>query len=136
MNTELRDDCSHILLAEDDDAMREMLAFCLYRDGYRVTTCGDGLSLYRLLEAGATDFDLVITDIRMPALTGTKVLEAISDLQHRPPVLCMTAFGDEATRRQACQLGAIDLLDKPFDIDEFIEKVRRLCPAQRPALAL
>lgn len=132
----MRNNCSHILLAEDDDAMREMLAFCLFRAGYRVTTCSDGLSLYRLLEAEAGDFDLVVTDIRMPALTGTEVLEAISDLQHRPPVLCMTAFGDEATHRQARRLGAVDMLDKPFDIDAFIDKVRSLCPPGRPALAL
>ncbi|RME38488.1 MAG: response regulator [Deltaproteobacteria bacterium] len=136
MNTEMRNNCSHILLAEDDDAMRDMLAFCLFREGYRVSTCGDGLSLYRLLEAGAPDFDLVITDIRMPVLTGTEVLEAIAELKHKPPVLCMTAFGDEATREQACRLGAVDLLDKPFDIDDFIDKVKALCPPARPALAL
>ncbi len=122
----------HILLAEDDPAMRDLLAFCLYQAGYRVTSCSDGLSLLERLEAGG-GIDLVITDVRMPAMTGLEVLEATLDSQHRPPTICMTAFGDQTTHEQARRLGAVRVLDKPFDIETLVEIVRRLCPQKDPA---
>ncbi|TYO99332.1 two-component system response regulator (stage 0 sporulation protein F) [Geothermobacter ehrlichii] len=122
----------HILLAEDDPAMRDLLAFCLYQAGYRVTSCGDGLSLLERLETNA-EIDLVITDVRMPAMTGLEVLEATLDSKRRPPTICMTAFGDESTHEQARRLGAVKILDKPFDIEALVETVRQYCPPRRPA---
>ena len=112
----------HILLAEDDDALRELLDFALTRAGYLVTCCTNGLDLLERLEEG-DPFDLIISDLRMPALTGLEVLECQFDNRQRPPFICMTAFGDQKTHAQAQRFGAATTIDKPFDLDEMIALV-------------
>lgn len=113
-----------ILLAEDDHDLRELLAFCLFRAGYNVTSCDNGLKLLERLEAcprnDGPPFDLVLTDLRMPALTGLEVLETFHDLPQRPPFICMTAFGDEKTHKLAKELGAAFTIDKPVDLDDLV----------------
>jgi len=125
----------NILLAEDDRDLRELLAFTLFRAGYCVTSCDNGLELLeRLLsgpEQGGERFDLVVTDLRMPALTGLEVLEALHDLPQRPPFICMTAFGDQATHSLARDHGAMLTIDKPFDLDQLIALVANFCPADK-----
>jgi len=111
----------HILLAEDDDALRELLDFSLTRAGYLVTCCTNGLDLLERLAEG-DPFDLVITDLRMPALSGLEVLESQLENRQRAPFICMTAFGDRQTHEQAQRFGAVSI-DKPFDLDEMIELV-------------
>ena len=116
----------HILLAEDNADLRELLNFSLVRAGYSVTCCGNGLDLLeRLLQP--QDYDLVISDLRMPALTGLEVLEYLHDIPHRPPFICMTAFGDEQTHETARLLGASATIDKPFDLDELLELIETTC---------
>jgi len=111
----------HILLAEDDEALRELLDFTLTRAGYLVSCFTNGLDLLDRLAEG-DPFDLVITDLRMPALTGLEVLESQLENNKRAPFICMTAFGDRQTHEQARRLGAVSI-DKPFDLDEMIELV-------------
>jgi len=116
----------HILLAEDDADLRELISFSLVRAGYSVTSCGNGLDLLdRLLQP--QDYDLVISDLRMPALTGLEVLEYLHDIPQRPPFICMTAFGDPQTHDVARQLGAAATIDKPFDLDEMLELIQSTC---------
>ena len=112
----------HILLAEDDAALRDLLDFALTRAGYLVTCCSNGLDLLERLEEG-DPFDLVITDLRMPALTGLEVLECQYDTLNGTPFICMTAFGDRSTHEQAKRFGAAASIDKPFDLDRMIELV-------------
>lgn len=112
----------HILLGEDDKDLRELLDFALTRAGYLVTCCTNGLDLLERLEEG-DPFDLIISDLRMPALTGLEVLETQLENRQRPPFICMTAFGDQKTHALAKQLGAACTIDKPFDLDEMIELV-------------
>ena len=112
----------HILLAEDDDALRELLDFALTRAGYLVTCCTNGLDLLERLEEG-DPFDLIISDLRMPALTGLEVLEIQLGNRLQTPFICMTAFGDQQTHAQAKRFGAAATIDKPFDLTEMIELV-------------
>jgi len=112
----------HILLAEDDEALRELLDFALTRAGYLVTCCTNGLDLLERLAEG-DPFDLVITDLRMPALTGLEVLESQLENSRRVPFICMTAFGDRQTHEQAERFGANLTIYKPFDLDEMIKLV-------------
>jgi CheY-like chemotaxis protein len=116
----------HILLAEDDSELRELLNFSLVRAGYSVTCCGNGLDLLESL-LRPQDFDLVISDLRMPALTGLEVLEYLHDIPQRPPFICMTAFGDAQTHESARQLGAAATIDKPFDLDEMLGLIQSTC---------
>ncbi len=111
-----------ILLAEDDLELRELLMLVLSRAGYQVTGCDNGLQLLEQLEL-AEKYDLVISDVRMPALTGLEVLESQIDNPRCPPFICMTAFGDKTTHAAAQRFGATATIDKPFDMDEMIELV-------------
>lgn len=112
----------HILLAEDDFELRELLSFTLTRAGYLVTCCDNGLDLLRYLRQ-AQDFDLVISDLRMPGLSGIEVLERLQD-QDLPPVICMTAFGEPLLHAHAKNLGAAATIDKPFDLDDMLALVQ------------
>jgi len=125
-----------VLLAEDDPELRSLLAFCLFQAGYAVTSCADGLSLLERIQQGldgVDPVDLVVTDIRMPGLTGLEVLEACHDQLRLPPLICMTAFGDEQTHAEALRLRARAIVDKPFDIDRLVELARQLCPPHQPS---
>jgi len=119
-----------VLLAEDDYEMRALLSLALREAGYDVCECGNGadlLTTLSLLEASTAGvFDLVISDIRMPGASGLDVLE---DLRHRkgvPPVILITAFGDDETHARARQLGAAAVFDKPFETDDLLSKVREV----------
>jgi len=122
-----------ILLAEDDRELRDLLAFALFRAGYSVTSCDNGLELLERLEQGTGPererYDLVLTDLRMPALTGLEVLEALHDQPQRPPFICMTAFGDAPTHALARRQRVAATIDKPFDLDRLIALIGEFCPA-------
>ena len=115
-----------VLLAEDDTELRELLMLVLEYEGYQVTACHNGLQLFEQLEQ-EDGFDLIISDVRMPALTGLEVLESQFDNSERPPFICMTAFGDQQTHETASRFGAVATIDKPFDLDEMIELVHSTC---------
>jgi len=116
------DQYPHILLAEDDLELRELLMLVLSRAGYRVTGCDNGLQLLEQLEQ-ADQYDLIISDIRMPALTGLEVLESQLDNPSLPPFIGMTAFGDDETHAVAQKFGAVAVINKPFDLDDMIKLV-------------
>jgi DNA-binding NtrC family response regulator len=122
METVCPDIYPHILIAEDDLELRELLMFVLSRADYQVTGCDNGLQLLEQLEQ-AEKYALVISDLRMPALTGIEVLESQFDNPCCLPFICMTAFGDEKTHVTAQRFGAAATIDKPFDLDEMIELV-------------
>jgi len=135
---------SRILLAEDNYEMRKLLTWSLSKHGYTVTECADGTCILRKLGlAGETQnerFDLIISDIRMPGVTGLEVLEGAHIFEELPPVILITAFPDKKTLDDAKKLGAAAVLAKPFDVDELIAHVRRVLPLQqtggdRPASA-
>lgn len=121
-----------ILLAEDDEEMRRLLALMLRKNGFRVTECPDGISLldqlssFFLHEEEKESFDLIISDIRMPGVTGMEILMGASENKNFPPMILITAFGDKETHIQAEQLGAAALFDKPFDIDDMLNKVSEI----------
>lgn len=125
-----------ILLAEDDADMRSVVADALRGDGHEVVELADGGRLLvdiatRLKDgSGGESLDLIVSDIRMPICSGLQILAALRDAHWRTPVILMTAFGDEATRRHAESLAAV-LFDKPFDIDDLRTAVANLLPRDR-----
>jgi len=130
-NTHNRNSFS-ILLAEDDKEMRSLLALMFKKEGYQVCECTDGLSLLDMLSSfflpseEHEHFDLIISDIRMPGVTGMEILTGANELDNFPPIILITAFGDKETHMQAERLGAVALFDKPFDIDEMLKTVRTI----------
>ena len=111
-----------VLLAEDDDEMRALLALTLARDGYEVVEAADGARMLDALEQAvyaprADRFDLIISDVRMPRLSGMDILAALRCSYCTTPVIMITAFGDDFVHAEARELGARAVLDKPFDLD-------------------
>ena len=130
-----------ILVGEDDAEMRCVLAEALRGRGYTVVECGDGLSVLNKLSSvllspevrarEPEEFDLVISDIRMPGVTGLSILEGVNLFDLFPPMILITAFGDEQTHAEANRLGVAAMFDKPFDVDDLLRKVEELAPARR-----
>jgi len=124
----------HILLAEDDKEMRALLAVALRSTGYEVTECGNGAELldhlgsFILPDTEHENVNLVISDIRMPGLTGLEILEGLSRHGNFPPFILITAFGDVETHARAKYWGALAIFDKPFDVDDLVAKVRKVVP--------
>jgi CheY-like chemotaxis protein len=125
-----------ILLAEDDDDMRSVVADALRGDGHEVVELADGgrllVDIATRLKAngGGEPLDLIVSDIRMSICTGLQILEALRAAHWRTPVILMTAFGDDAARRHAESLSAV-LFDKPFDLDNLRTAVANLLPRRR-----
>ncbi len=121
---------AHILLAEDDPELLSLLAWALRGHGYRVTECTDGVELLDQLTWFALpddgQVDLVISDVRMPGISGLNILAGTRSMPGLPPFLLITAFGNDMVHARARRLGAVDVLDKPFEIDDLLARVAAL----------
>ena len=119
-----RDDLGNyrVLLVEDDEIMRLSLEDRLRLENIPVHAVPDLSNARKRLEKG--DIDLVITDIRLPDGTGIELFNEIS--RHFPgiPVILMTAYGDISDAVTLVKAGALDYLTKPFDISDFITKIK------------
>ena len=125
-----------VLVAEDDDALRGVLVEALEGEGYEVTEGGGGEELVASLTPprGHVDghFDLIVSDIRMPDMTGLEMLEILRDMGARIPVVLITAFGSAHDHEEAERLGAL-ILDKPFEVEELLDAVIAQVPTHRYA---
>lgn len=121
-----------IFLAEDDPALRQMIAVQLRRDGHFVLEATDGAALVRDLghvfwgDHVDTSPSLIITDVRMPGKDGLAIIRGIRSFGWCPPFIVITAFGDDAVHAEGYRLGAAAVLDKPFDLDLLRALVRSL----------
>jgi two-component system, OmpR family, response regulator len=112
-----------ILLVDDEDSVRKVLAFPLERDGFTVVQAADGEEALERFAAGPVD--LVVLDIMLPRLDGLEVckrLRATSSV----PIIMLTARDDELDKVIGLELGADDYITKPFSIREFRSRVRAL----------
>lgn len=118
-----------VLLAEDDDEVRELLAQVLRINGYEVIEVTGGLELYnRLGEClfeGAVAPDVIVSDLRMPDFSGLEVLHSVRAAELDIPFILMTAYGDAPKRAAAIRDGALVVLDKPFELEELLDAVAR-----------
>jgi two-component system response regulator PilR (NtrC family) len=111
-----------ILVVDDERSMRELLAIVLRREGYDVLLAENGRSAIETLEREPVD--LLISDIKMPDLTGVDVLRAAKRIDQDILGIMITAFASTETAVEAMRLGACDYLSKPFDVDLLKMKVR------------
>lgn len=112
-----------VLLVEDDDNLREALSATLQRGGIDVRPVNGGEAALEVL--AEEDFALVLSDVRMPGMTGTKLLERLTEQRPELPVVLMTAHGSVSAAVDAMRAGAVDYLEKPFEGKELLERVRR-----------
>ena len=120
-----------LLVVDDDQVARELLAETLGREGYRVHVAGGGEEALRL--AGAEPFDMALVDLRMPDFDGLAVLKQLAMIQPDLPVVILTAFATIETAIEAVNAGAFDYLSKPFRMEEIKIVVRRTLDARRLA---
>jgi len=118
-----------LLVADDDEVARELLAEALGREGYRVRLAAGGEECLRL--AAAEPFDMALVDLRMPDLDGLGVLKRLAMIQPDLPVVILTAFATIETAIEAVAAGASDYLSKPFRMEEIKIVVRRTLDARR-----
>ncbi len=112
-----------ILIVEDRDSLRRMLELALGQEGYEVATAADGQTGIRLI--GERSFDFVLTDLKLPDLSGLQVLEASRAAQPRAPVVVLTGYGTVSAAVEAMKLGAYDFLEKPLEIDDLSRMIER-----------
>src|SRR5580692_7290335 len=108
---------ARILIVDDQEMIRDSLAATLARDGHEVIAAGDGPAAVAKLSNG-TRFDLLISDMKMPKMTGIELLAEAKRLRPEMPVVLMTAFATVSTAVEAMKLGAYDYIQKPFDGEE------------------
>ncbi|MBK7498395.1 MAG: sigma-54-dependent Fis family transcriptional regulator [Ignavibacteriales bacterium] len=113
-----------ILVVDDEEIIRDSLFYILEKEGYAVDKAENGKIAYEKMIAN--HFDLVITDIEMPFMRGTELLEKIKTLNVQTSVIIITAFGSLDTAITALRNGASDYILKPVEFDELLIKTKRL----------
>lgn len=116
----------HVVVAEDDSAMRDLVSWMLRANGFRVTEVADGRELLDLLFGAHEPIDLVLSDVHMPELSGLDVLDACRTQACFVPTLLMTAYDDDYTRSAAHRFGAIGVIGKPLNLDDLRQVVSLL----------
>ena len=115
-----------ILIIDDEDPVREMLRRLLERVGHRVYEAADGKTALRMYAGNPTD--LVITDIYMPEMDGIEFLIRVLEAFPEARVIALSGgsfLGKEEVLRDAAQLGAVGILEKPFSVEECLDVVGR-----------
>ncbi len=118
-----------ILIVEDEAKMRRLLELNLADDGFRTLSAQDAETGLTLLQANPVD--LVLTDLKLPGMTGLDFLQAVKRFQAALPVVVMTAFGTVETAVEAMKAGAGDYILKPFSLDEMRLVVRKELDVRR-----
>jgi two-component system response regulator HydG len=114
-------DPATLLVADDDPGLRESLERTLTREGYRVVLASDGRAALERVQAGG--IDLIVTDLRMPGLTGLELLRAAKAIRPDVDVILLTAFGTVEEAVKAMKDGAYDFLTKPFRREQLLKLV-------------
>src|SRR5947207_7892765 len=116
-------DPAMLLIADDDPGLRESLERTLTREGYRVILASDGTAALERLQAGGVD--LVLTDLKMPGLSGIELLRAVKAIAADVDVILLTAFGTVEEAVKAMKEGAYDFLTKPFQRAQLLRLIRQ-----------
>lgn len=112
-----------ILIAEDDPDLRDLLQDELEDAGYDTGICINGQKALEQIEKTNEQIDLLLTDIRMPGLSGDELLGRIRELRPEVPVIIITAFGSVEQAVDLVKAGAFQYLTKPFDTDDLLQTV-------------
>jgi DNA-binding NtrC family response regulator len=114
---------ARILVVDDEKAIRDGLKKILEGEGYQTELCHNGYSAVEKLQV--SEFELVITDLKMPGMDGMEVLNAISILQPNVPVIFITGYSTVENAVEVMKIGAFDYLAKPFTANQLLEKVNK-----------
>lgn len=115
-------DNSRLLIVDDEAVIRDGLKRVLERESFVVDTCSSGYRAIEILQQH--EFDLIITDLKMPGMSGIEVLKSVRTLQPHIPVILITGYASIDTAVEAMKNGASDYISKPFAPDVLLEKVQ------------
>ncbi|MDO9464904.1 MAG: sigma-54 dependent transcriptional regulator [bacterium] len=121
-----------VLIVDDELKIRRILQIMLENENYKTEQAKDGVEALKKMET--VDFDLIITDMKMPNMNGIELLEQIQKRDNTAPVIMMTAYGTIQTAVEAMKKGAYDYILKPFDLEEMkitVDKAYRLTFLER-----
>src|SRR5665811_1444260 len=114
---------TRILVVDDENTIREILQRTLESEGYQVDIAADAAEALTMMDGCA--FDMVLSDIMMPGMSGVELLKEIKELCHDTAVIMVTAVADTHTAINAMKQGASDYVTKPFNLVEVILSVNR-----------
>jgi two-component system phosphate regulon response regulator OmpR len=119
----LPDDAPHVLIVDDDQKIRDLLARYLFSQGFRVTTAGDAEMAQASLRG--LDFDIVLLDVMMPGISGLELAREIKRSRDIP--ICMlTARAEPEQRIEGLEIGVDDYVPKPFEPRELLLRLRNI----------
>ena len=124
---------SRVLVVEDEKSMRDLLSLMLRKEGYAVEIAEGGAQAASRIAKDAV-YDLVITDVSMPGMTGLELLRHVRKVSPESSVILMTAYGSKETAIEALNDGAAYYVEKPFDLDEMKVVVRKTIDQKRLAV--
>ena len=117
------DNVIKILLVDDEEELRDLLAFQLEQAGHFVKTASGGDMAFQYILENA--IDVIVSDVKMPKGDGISLLQSINKLEgDRPPVIFTSGFGD-SNRGKALELGAFDYQIKPITVSDLLESINR-----------
>jgi len=114
---------STLLIVDDDPYILESISSLLTEFGYTVHTCQNALDAVKMVEE--INFDLVLTDIKMPQISGIEVLARIRSRNQQLPVILMTAFAELDVAVDAIKKGAFDFITKPYNPDYLLHSIEK-----------
>lgn len=118
-----------ILLAEDDDSMRQFLTLALEKAGHHVTACADGMIAYEALQEDGDDIDLLLADIVMPGMDGIELSQKATALYPDLKVMFITGFAAVAIGQHTPATQHTRILSKPFHLNDLVSQVNELLAA-------
>lgn len=112
-----------VLVVDDKDTLRDSVGFTLQRAGFAIISASSGREALQTIAKKRPD--AVVTDLKMPGMTGVELIEKVREIDDVMPIVLMTAFGTIETAVRAMKAGAFDYITKPFEGDELIIAVKR-----------
>lgn len=121
----------HILIVEDEAHLALGMQYTLEQEWYRVTVAHDGTSALALVLEHPNDFDMIVLDIMLPGMNGYKVCSKIRENNIFIPIMILSVRTLPEDRAKAFEAGANQYLSKPFELDEFLARIRNLLDFRR-----
>jgi CheY-like chemotaxis protein len=113
-----------ILIAEDDDAIRELVIRALDEDGHELTAAADGAAALEAMNRQDGEFDLLLSDVKMPVMDGIALALAAARDHPDTDIMLMTGYADQRERARGLDALVHDVIAKPFSVNQIKDAVR------------